>query len=110
LLRYRGDKGDQQMKPRLWTNPNGVNPDMMKNAMNKNGFNGLKNGPKPGMNGMKNGMNGMKNGGPMVNNPPMNGLKNKQPGENLRKPHWDLSTLQNFAKDFYVAHHNVAKR
>ncbi|KAJ1532184.1 hypothetical protein ONE63_000806 [Megalurothrips usitatus] len=39
-----------------------------------------------------------------------NNMKNKQPGENLRKPQWDLSTLEKFAKNFYVPHNNVAKR
>ncbi|XP_026289769.1 uncharacterized protein LOC113214569 isoform X2 [Frankliniella occidentalis] len=39
-----------------------------------------------------------------------NNLKNKQPGENLRKPQWDLNALQKFAKNFYVPHTNVAQR
>lgn len=39
-----------------------------------------------------------------------NNLKNKQPGENLRKPQWDLNVLQQFTKDFYVPHSNVANR
>ncbi|XP_046403944.1 probable ATP-dependent RNA helicase DDX17 isoform X2 [Ischnura elegans] len=39
-----------------------------------------------------------------------NNLKGKQPGERLRKPHWDLKSLQPFAKNFYVPHPNVMKR
>lgn len=39
-----------------------------------------------------------------------NSLKGKQPGERLRKPKWDLSALQSFRKDFYVAHPAVANR
>lgn len=39
-----------------------------------------------------------------------NSLKGKQPGERLRKPRWDMSTLQPFRKDFYVPHPNVANR
>ncbi|KAK3919573.1 putative ATP-dependent RNA helicase DDX17 [Frankliniella fusca] len=37
-------------------------------------------------------------------------LKGKQPGERLRKPRWDMSTLQPFRKDFYVPHPTVANR
>lgn len=29
-----------------------------------------------------------------------NNFKNRQPGERLRKPRWDMSTLQPFRKDF----------
>ncbi|XP_071442113.1 probable ATP-dependent RNA helicase DDX17 isoform X1 [Hetaerina americana] len=39
-----------------------------------------------------------------------NNLKGKQPGERLRKPHWDLKTLQPFTKDFYVPHPNIMRR
>lgn len=39
-----------------------------------------------------------------------NSLKGKQPGERLRKPRWDMSTLQPFRKDFYVPHPTVANR
>lgn len=49
--------------------------------------------------------NGIKQDQTMKNN-----LKNKQPGENLRKPQWDLNVLQQFTKDFYVPHSNVASR
>ncbi|XP_063238905.1 probable ATP-dependent RNA helicase DDX5 [Bacillus rossius redtenbacheri] len=38
------------------------------------------------------------------------GLKGKQPGERLRRPRWDMSTLQPFRKDFYVPHPNVLHR
>ncbi|XP_063239035.1 uncharacterized protein LOC134540296 isoform X2 [Bacillus rossius redtenbacheri] len=31
-------------------------------------------------------------------------------GSQLRKPHWDLETLQPFAKNFYVPHQNVMNR
>lgn len=34
----------------------------------------------------------------------------KQPGESLRKPHWDLNALMPFEKNFYVPHENVANR
>ncbi|XP_015590835.1 ATP-dependent RNA helicase dbp2 [Cephus cinctus] len=37
-------------------------------------------------------------------------FKNKQPGERLRKPRWDMSTLQPFRKDFYQPHPNVSGR
>ncbi|CAG2061734.1 unnamed protein product, partial [Timema podura] len=33
-----------------------------------------------------------------------------QPGATLRKPHWDLSRLQPFRKDFYVPHPDIANR
>lgn len=39
-----------------------------------------------------------------------NSLKGKQPGERLRKPRWDMSSLQPFRKDFYVPHPNVMNR
>jgi len=39
-----------------------------------------------------------------------NSLKGKQPGERLRKPRWDMSSLQPFRKDFYVPHPNVVNR
>lgn len=38
------------------------------------------------------------------------GLKGRQPGGSLRKPHWDLSRLQPFRKDFYVPHPDVANK
>ncbi|CAB3385749.1 Hypothetical predicted protein [Cloeon dipterum] len=38
------------------------------------------------------------------------GNKNKQPGERLRKPRWDLETLMPFRKDFYSPHPNVLNR
>nr|CAD7407942.1 unnamed protein product [Timema poppensis] len=34
----------------------------------------------------------------------------RQPGATLRKPHWDLSRLQPFRKDFYVPHPDIANR
>lgn len=37
-------------------------------------------------------------------------FKNRQPGERLRKPRWDMSTLQPFRKDFYQPHPNVISR
>lgn len=37
-------------------------------------------------------------------------LKGKQPGENLRKPVWDMSTLHPFTKDFYQPHPRVQNR
>ncbi|KAF4520381.1 hypothetical protein B566_EDAN012886 [Ephemera danica] len=36
--------------------------------------------------------------------------KRDQPGEGLRKPHWDLSRLQPFRKDFYVPSSTVQNR
>ncbi|XP_046737062.1 ATP-dependent RNA helicase dbp2-like isoform X1 [Diprion similis] len=39
-----------------------------------------------------------------------NSFKNKQPGERLRKPRWDMSSLQPFSKDFYQPHPNVLAR
>ncbi|XP_015521955.1 uncharacterized protein [Neodiprion pinetum] len=39
-----------------------------------------------------------------------NSFKNKQPGERLRKPRWDMSSLQPFSKDFYQPHPNVLGR
>ncbi|XP_041364476.1 ATP-dependent RNA helicase dbp2-like isoform X2 [Gigantopelta aegis] len=37
-------------------------------------------------------------------------LKGIQPGERLRKPRWDMSTLHKFEKNFYVEHPQVAAR
>ncbi|CAG5128169.1 unnamed protein product [Candidula unifasciata] len=37
-------------------------------------------------------------------------LKGSQPGERLRKPKWDLSTLQKFEKNFYKEHPSVTYR
>jgi hypothetical protein len=37
-------------------------------------------------------------------------VKGRQPGGSLRKPHWDLSRLQPFRKDFYVPHPDVANK
>lgn len=39
-----------------------------------------------------------------------NSFKNRQPGEQLRKPRWDMSSLQPFSKDFYRPHPNVCNR
>ncbi|KAK7590090.1 hypothetical protein V9T40_001703 [Parthenolecanium corni] len=39
-----------------------------------------------------------------------NSLKGTQPGGNLRKPDWDMSTLQPFTKDFYKPHPRVQNR
>lgn len=39
-----------------------------------------------------------------------NNLKGKQPGENLKKPQWDIERLQPFMKNFYVPHVNVTNR
>ncbi|XP_063240452.1 uncharacterized protein LOC134541157 isoform X2 [Bacillus rossius redtenbacheri] len=39
-----------------------------------------------------------------------NGGRRSQPGSGLRKPHWDLSRLQPFRKDFYVPHPDIASR
>lgn len=39
-----------------------------------------------------------------------NNFKNRQPGERLRKPRWDMSTLPPFRKDFYQPHPNVTSR
>ncbi|KAG5346685.1 DDX5 helicase, partial [Acromyrmex charruanus] len=39
-----------------------------------------------------------------------NNFKNRQPGERLRKPRWDMSTLPQFRKDFYQPHPNVMAR
>lgn len=36
--------------------------------------------------------------------------KGHQPGENLRKPRWDMSRLQKFEKNFYVEHPGVSSR
>jgi len=38
------------------------------------------------------------------------GMKGSQPGGSLRKPKWDLSTLQKFEKNFYKEHPNVVNR
>ncbi|KAG8231679.1 hypothetical protein J437_LFUL007454 [Ladona fulva] len=60
--------------------------------------------------------NAFVNGGVSINNGGSdNGsnkstLKGKQPGERLRKPQWDLSSLQPFLKDFYRPHSNVINR
>lgn len=40
----------------------------------------------------------------------VNSLRGKQPGENLRKPVWDMGSLQPFAKDFYQPHPRVQSR
>ncbi|CAL1545846.1 unnamed protein product [Lymnaea stagnalis] len=37
-------------------------------------------------------------------------LKGTQPGQNLRKPRWDMSRLQKFEKNFYKEHPNVSRR
>ena len=37
-------------------------------------------------------------------------MKGSQPGERLRKPKWDLSTLPKFEKNFYKEHPNVTSR
>ncbi|XP_058810755.1 uncharacterized protein LOC131675694 [Phymastichus coffea] len=37
-------------------------------------------------------------------------FKNRQPGERLRKPRWDMSSLPPFRKDFYRPHPNVCGR
>lgn len=39
-----------------------------------------------------------------------NSFKNRQPGERLRKPRWDMNTLPQFRKDFYQPHPNVVGR
>lgn len=39
-----------------------------------------------------------------------NSLKGKQPGGALRKPVWDMSTLQPFRKDFYEPHPRIQNR
>lgn len=39
-----------------------------------------------------------------------NNFKNRQPGERLRKPRWDMGSLQPFRKDFYQVHSNVCNR
>lgn len=36
--------------------------------------------------------------------------KGKQPGESLRKPIWDVTTLMPFQKNFYVPHQNIVSR
>ncbi|XP_054289065.1 uncharacterized protein LOC129004487 isoform X1 [Macrosteles quadrilineatus] len=47
------------------------------------------------------------NGGNTFNKQNKNG---KQPGESLKKPHWDMNALMPFQKNFYVPHENVANR
>ncbi|XP_014242967.1 ATP-dependent RNA helicase dbp2-like isoform X2 [Cimex lectularius] len=37
-------------------------------------------------------------------------LKGKQPGGRLKKPYWDMSSLEPFKKDFYIPHPNVSNR
>jgi len=37
-------------------------------------------------------------------------MKGSQPGERLRKPKWDISTLQKFEKNFYKEHPTVTNR
>ncbi|XP_005098512.1 ATP-dependent RNA helicase dbp2 [Aplysia californica] len=37
-------------------------------------------------------------------------LKGSQPGQNLRKPRWDLARLSKFEKNFYKEHQNVSRR
>ena len=37
-------------------------------------------------------------------------MKGSQPGERLRKPKWDLSTLKTFEKNFYKEHPAVTNR
>ncbi|XP_013095513.1 uncharacterized protein LOC106078932 isoform X3 [Biomphalaria glabrata] len=37
-------------------------------------------------------------------------LKGTQPGQNLRKPRWDMSRLPKFEKNFYKEHINVSRR
>lgn len=42
--------------------------------------------------------------------PPFGSLKGKQPGGRLRKPFWDMNTLEPFKKDFYVPSAAVVDR
>ena len=37
-------------------------------------------------------------------------MKGSQPGQSLRKPRWDMETLQKFEKNFYSEHPAVANR
>lgn len=37
-------------------------------------------------------------------------MKGSQPGERLRKPTWDMATLQKFEKNFYTEHPAVTNR
>ncbi|XP_066991400.2 uncharacterized protein [Anabrus simplex] len=39
-----------------------------------------------------------------------NSLKGKQPGDRLRRPRWDMSSLPPLRKDFYEPHPNVMRR
>ncbi|XP_008544268.2 uncharacterized protein LOC103568988 [Microplitis demolitor] len=39
-----------------------------------------------------------------------NSFKNRQPGERLRKPRWDMNSLQPFCKDFYQPHTSCMTR
>ncbi|XP_022315716.1 uncharacterized protein LOC111119633 isoform X2 [Crassostrea virginica] len=67
---------------------------------------GDRGGPRSGGRGGGGGRFGMDRGG-------MRGGKmgkGHQPGENLRKPRWDLSRLPKFEKNFYVEHPGVSSR
>lgn len=67
---------------------------------------GDRGGPRSGGRGGGGGRFGMDRGG-------MRGGKmgkGHQPGENLRKPRWDMSRLQKFEKNFYVEHPGVSSR
>jgi hypothetical protein len=75
------------------------------NGMNKMG--GPQQQPKPLHQQQQQMQQKMPGGG---QNPQLQAMKAKKPGEGLHKPHWDLSTLPAFQKDFYMATPEVLNR
>lgn len=83
IFRYRGNGEHFPPKNRYWVNQNAQSP----MAEYGNGANSFKQ--------------------QQLNK---NGQNKKQPGDSLRKPHWDLDALMPFEKNFYVPHESVAGR
>lgn len=87
LSRYRGNGGEQQHMPQHFKNRYWVNH----NA--HNGHSDYSNG----IVNVNNANNNLK-------------IKGKLPGDNLKKPQWDVSALMPFEKDFYQPHEDVQNR
>lgn len=98
---YRGggNVGEHYPTKRYW-NQNNANP-----AFN----NFQKHNPRPHPNGMPlvPGHHPMKKPQDQLQMSQLQSLKAKMPGEGLRKPHWDVSALFPFQKNFYVPHPSV---
>lgn len=74
---------------------------------------GPRGGPRGGRGGRGGGRDFGRGGGSFGgrDGPPFGGsLKGKQPGGRLRKPFWDMATLEPFKKEFYVPSATVMSR